>query len=277
VDYNWIYKTKSAFTGILLPLFGIIALFFIKDRRFFLTGILVFFFLAMGPYLGSDALRSPLYYLYERFHIQGLFRISIRAYFICTLLFTIGSLALMERWGEKLGRLSLIVLLFTFVVLIENVPYKFQKYNSQQLMIEALEGPEISAGSKVLHLPSSYYSGFTPGFDALCELRDDYEFEVIREYLYMYRQTYDHTYILNGFAGFLPETRMQNQRWILAMEEEGKLDSLIIENDLDYIVWNRKFNNGCDHTSKTIFLREHARLNLVSDNRSTIIFACTTE
>lgn len=272
---NWIFKAKSAFTGFLIPLLGIIGWAFIRRRGWFIAAFVVFVLLAIGPYVGQNDHKAPLYFLYEHFHIHNLFRISIRAYFFAILVLVVPAVFLAHRWSQRTPWPRLVFAGFVVLMLAENVPLKLRTYNSAELMQLSRELPDFDNGAVLLNLPSSFYSGHIPGFRYPCEeSKVNYEFEFLREYQYVYQQTVHEANTVNGFPGFIPHTRMRNQRWIQDVGSQGYLDSLIHYNKLDYLVWHKAMENGCDYSGLMDFFSNSPLLTLETELPNHLIYRC---
>ena len=274
MDINWLSKTRSAGIGILLWVFGIGGLIFFKGKRtLFAILWIVFFLLALGPFIysGEDIIsKAPLHFLYEKFNINQLFRIGIRAFFICIMVFAVTAGFFLDRTftRRKIPKYFLVLILVLFF--IENVPYTFQKYNSVELTKHEVDYSFMEEDAVLLNLPSVIMVGFY--FDYLCNPTEDYEFPQVREYLYMYYQTRHKRNILNSVCSFYPKSIMENQRLIQKIQEDDNLEQLISLNGIDYIVFHKEFTNGCSFDELLQFLSNYPRLEKTKESEEVVIY-----
>ncbi len=275
LDDNWLYKSKSAFLGFLIPLLGVAGWMTIRRKLWFIVAFVLFLLLAIGPYIGPEDAKAPFYFLYDKFHFHSLFRISIRAYYFCSLLLIIPAVFMANKLARKTQFPHLILSLLVLLILVENVPYKLRTYESAGLIVISESVPDFDNDAVILNLPSSIYSDHIEDFKHPCEAsKENYEFEIIREYLYVYQQTLHKANVLNGFPGFIPDSRMQNQLWIQDISKGSNLKKLISSNDLNYIMWHKKLTNNCDHEDWLSFFNENHLLSKVSENEFNILYKC---
>lgn len=250
-DFTWLYKTRSVFIGIALPLLGLAGVFILsgKRRNFLLSVIIIFFIIACGAYLPFEntEIPGPLYRLYEQFHINHLLRISVRAYFFVVLAIALGAAKMLQTIAQSRAVLAAG---FFLLIFIENTPSKFETYHSQQWIDISDRIPRFDSNAIVLNLPSSIFSHFYPKFKPECNNRTDYEFEFMREYFYMYQQTLHKANTINAFVGFIPASRMNNQFLIDGITEGSKecLEKIIERNRLTHIVFHKRLLNGCSYS-----------------------------
>lgn len=279
MDVNWLYKTRSLFTGISLAILSIAGLAVVKKYRLLVvTTWLIFFLISVGPFLvfNGNYYEAPMYVFYKYVHINNFFRINIRAYFGCVLVMSFLGAAALQYLSTSIKYSWLIIIVLVAFFCLENIPYEFQKYPSKILLEQA--GDMIYPNGKelknVMHLPSSIAVINYPGFKQECAHSEikDYEFCITRDYIYMWLQAKSRQNIINGFTGFLPHQRVANQFWIQDILVNGNLDRLIDSNGLTNIVFHKKFRNGCDYTDVVSMLKGSPRLNLISETDKIIGF-----
>lgn len=275
-DYNWLYKTKAAFTGILLPVLGLAGFVRARYRQWLIGNFAFFLLMALGLYW-ANGFRSPMYWVYEQFHIQQFFRISVRAYFICTLLLVLSAYSLMDFVLNRYPRQRLVrggVVLACLLIVVENVPYRFEIFNSRALMAEVYALPDFAPGDCVLNLPSTYYSGHAPDQEHPCDpsMMDDYEFEFVREHLYMYHQSRHKANTVNGLTGFVPWSRMENQQLIQRIDQNSHLEQLISRNGITHVLLHKQWFNGCPSEPLTTWLNQQPKLKKVLETDSITLF-----
>lgn len=279
-NYNWLYKSKSVFLGVFFPLCGLYGLFSFKgtNRKLLLTILLLFFLLAIGPFMpfNNNGDPSPLYWIYKKFYLHQYFRINIRAFLMCVLMLSIGASYTLQYIALRRKSILVSAGIF-FLILVENVPYKFEKYDSKNLMETSILEPAFNKEDVVLHLPSTFFSGTFPGFELVCEgAQDNYEFEIIREYLYMYGRTKHGGSSVNGFSGFIPQSRMHNQELILEIMHPGILEELVDLNNISHIVVHKDFFTGCNQDEIISFLHDTPFLILVHQTDNHLLFKTTS-
>ncbi len=275
-DSNWLYKTKSAFTGFALPLAGLFGLLKFKSlhKKYLISAFLLFLFVAFGPFfpLENKEIPSPLYWIYYKFSINQYLRISVRAYFFCVLVLSLGAAKFIEWIYFSYSKKAAIIL--PLFILIENTPYSFEKYESKPLMDLAFRIPDFENHSVILNLPSSLYSDHYPLFQRECRERKDYEFEAVREHIYMYEQTLHRANTINGLTGFIPQSRIKNQLLIdrVTNGDMTGLNQLIRNNGLTHVIWQKKLTNGCNYTIALDLLNKSPNLKMVTDNEDITVY-----
>lgn len=278
---NFIYKTRSAGFGFCLLLLAIYGWIKSKPQRLELGLFFVIFLcLAFGPYLAGANYKiyAPAFPLYKYLHINQLFRTCVRAYFICYLVIVLfavlGLQALIKQY-----RFRKWYLLIPFVLIsLENIPIPFTKYNSIQYMEPPTAYYPTLAQNRhlqILNLPSSFFSWLHPDFKKHCQGAEDVHFEVIREHLYMYWQVYHKQHIINGFAGFIPESRIDNQLLINDLQLNDHLTDLINKNNLDYIFYHKWLENSCTPGSDLDYLKASPLLKIKSEDDQLVVFEVT--
>ncbi len=80
----------------------------------------------------------------------------------------------------------------------------------------------------------------------------------------------------NGFTGFIPFSRMENQKLILAIEEDDNLGKLIRSNGLTHVVVHENWFNGCNGEGLMTFLAGHPQLKAKSADNGKVIYQVLT-
>jgi hypothetical protein len=231
---RWVFPWHSANLGLVAWIVAVVGLWKTKRYR---TEWLVLFFLgliiALGAFIqiGGRQFRMPMYYAYTWLPLSGILRIPIRAFFISLLAFSIlggaGMKYILSRVSVKSGVFGLLILLF----LVENVPVPFISNQSGKYLKPPREYTEFlreKEGAVVLNLPSTLLDKqYNPELSASG-----------REQVYMFWQTFHKQNVING-SGYLPVSRVENQKLIDRIREPGALDSLILGNGLTYIVYHQ--------------------------------------
>ncbi len=279
MDVNWLYKTRAAFTGLSLVILAIGGVFVAQKQRVFIGIVfLIFLILAIGPYIVIQGNYYPalMFPFYKYGHINNYFRINIRAYFLCVFAMSFLGARALQYISGKFGYGKWIAVIAVIFFGLENIPYSFQKYPSAELMNNAgdIEYKQSGRLQNIMHLPSNISVAHHPDFRAECadSTMSDYEFGIIRDYLYMWLVAKNHQNTINGMTGFLPKQRVSNQILIQDITVPGNLAKLINNNKLSYVLFHKKFTNGCDYTNVTSLLRSSPYLRLVSDNDNVMAF-----
>lgn len=199
-DQNLIYYIHAVSPGIVLTVLSLVGCWQQSRRWKLVIAVLVSISvcLAVGPVwkFGDISIGSPLYSLMNALGLDNFMRTPVRA--IMILLVTACLLA-----GKALSDIfQLSRLLFLAVLLlwgIENVPGKFQRFNSTDYLdvpVEVMSAAQHAGKEDVLWLqPSSMNttSGLETGLG-----------EVNREYIYMFWQTEFERNMVNGMNGYVP-------------------------------------------------------------------------
>lgn len=274
---SWLYKTRSAGFGILLLLLSLTGFYYWNQKIAILVILIGYMILAIGPILsvGSFNLPALMYPFYAYLDLHQFFRITIRAFFGVSFL-----LSFLAAYGLKrstgISSHAKLLLGISFLLFgLENIPFGFSKYGSEQyLKSDLFQLPKINGKETnvLLNLPSRFYSGAHPDFPSNCQNAEDWDFEVTREYLYMWGQTRHWQHTINGFTGFIPETRIQNQLLINQLNQAGKLKALIGNNKLDLIIYHKWLENSCDSPDVLKTLKESPLLEKVEESESRAVF-----
>lgn len=208
IPKNLMQMMKSQSLGFALPVFS---LFIIYYTRNYFTAILllVVVFISMGPIIiqyHHYTLYSPLYLFLELFDMNYILRMPLRAFVMATPLFILVSIKFLDgkRLNSKVNP-KVFLIIFSFLFLIENVPYKLQTYPSHKFINvpdnvnNALK--DVQKDDVVLFIPSTLFtvSDMSPlGLD-----------EYNRDYIYMYWQVLYQINILNGLNGYVAESRIR--------------------------------------------------------------------
>lgn len=281
MNYDWLYKTKAIFLGLTLPLLALYGLLKTKyiEARLLGLWLLIFFILAIGPFtpMNNSLDPGPLYVLFKKLNLNYFLRINIRAYYVCVLSLVLLASLTLQSITNKRGGIILSIFLIT-IILIENVPYKFEYYNSKELIKAAHVPYSFEASDVILNLPSSFLSGVHPELKPVCEasLSINYEFENIREFLYMYEQTKHKANTINGFVGFIPDSRLSNQLKIQRVTDGDNLAQLISMNHISHIILHKNFFEPCNSDNLATYLDQSALLEKQMETSKKVVYTIKT-
>jgi hypothetical protein len=207
IPLNLLNLMRSYFVGYAFLVLSIIGLTLNKKHRLFIILLVIIgFLLSSGPTItiGSLAFDSPIQLILDKIGLSYFFRTPLRAYFILLICMIFSIIHFFDFLKKNTKRGLVYILLLFGVILIENIPYKFQYYNSKKFIVvpeklsNSLKG--IDKSTVLLFLPSSILSKNT--------LSTELD-ESNREYIYMYWQTQLGYTILNGMNGFVPNQRLE--------------------------------------------------------------------
>ncbi len=270
----WVSSRRRAFIGLLPYLLALVAL----RRGFagwrelaalFAAGLV----LALGPgfTLGDRFLPLPLYWMYE--HAPGfhMFRIPGRAFTLSVLAVAVAAAKGLEtllvrvapsggwrRWAAVVGVLALLVL--------ENVPFPMRSFEGARFA----RPPEDYLGflsarrqAVVLNLPSGIGYGLAGSADDL------YAFN--RELIYMNWQTYHRQSIVNGVNGYIPLSRIELQKLIMALPGDAAISDLG-KLGVQFLLVNKKMHLPGELPLARL-LRESEKLVSIRESETTAVFA----
>lgn len=254
VGDNWYEKTHCAGLGLLLPMLGLLGLLRMKSR-FLWLGLFVFFLLvAIGPilYVQGREFQTPMFWVSQLIEFNRFFRINIRALLAVILFLGLGFAVVLNK-----SKFAGVVVALTLTALIENIPFRHRKYSSSRIIEHTSSAEDIigfTSDDVVLHLPSSFYTSLHPSFGHIDLKCVDAETEVIREYSYMLFQAMTGAKVVNGFTGFIPKSRIENQIKIFKLDDESCRTALLAENEICYVLLHLDWmKTGCDWGSEDYF------------------------
>lgn len=237
VGNNWYEKAHCAGLGFLFPAVGIIGLFKLKHRVFGFGSLIIFLLIAIGPilYYHESEIKTPLYWLSDLIAFNHFFRINIRAILAIILLLGIGYAFMLGRYERS----SWMMLILPVAALLENIPLHHRTYGSSEIIKHTEAASRIGAfkpNDVILHLPSSFYTSLHPSFADFNFHYQDPELEVMYEYSYMLFQSITGTNVLNGFTGFIPNSRIENQVNIFRLDNDSCRHTLLKDNQIGYVL-----------------------------------------
>ncbi|GIV34479.1 MAG: hypothetical protein KatS3mg031_2014 [Chitinophagales bacterium] len=255
------YLIRSAFPGISL----VALLLYVLVKRvkipleiplIILTGFIVS--AGSGYYLSDGKVfPMPMKLFYDWVGDGTFLRTPARGYLIAVIGLTLMAVHGLQAISKKpFG--GLLVIAFVVVYLTENIPFRMPVYPAnpyaswEQSFIHYSDKPVHQ--TVVLHLPSVILKGL-PDFSR-------YPDEISREYMYSYWSSVKRYACINGSAGITPWSRMRNDSLISDLTLPGKMEHLISENNLDFIIWHRDFVRGRE-TDITVFLNSRSDLQLL--------------
>lgn len=201
LDRTLIDNVLSINIGIILPVLGIWGMFLVPSARERNTlGIILLsgFILGIGPVINfaNQSFLSPLYeWIISPLGIDKFLRTPVRAYTFILIIVILTALYAID----KIKRYKYFSFFFILGIFLENIPYKFQYFESKkylQVPEEVLQTAQKTKQEEVLLiLPSTRFTErkLNPQMD-----------ENTREYIYMYWQTKFKKDMLNGGNGFIP-------------------------------------------------------------------------
>jgi len=270
----WVSSRRRAFIGFLPYLLALVAVRRgFAGRRELLALFAAGLILALGPgfTLGDRFVPLPLYWLYE--HAPGfhMFRIPGRAFTLSALAVAVAAAKGLEFLLARLGvhpgwkRRAVTGLLMALVVL-ENVPFPMRSFEGARFARppeEYLKFLSARRDAVILNLPSGIGYGLAGSADDL------YVFN--RELIYMNWQTYHRQSIANGVNGYIPLSRIEVQRLIMALPSDAAIAGLG-ELGVRFLVVNKKMLLPGENALHRV-LRESERLVSVLDSEIVAVFA----
>jgi hypothetical protein len=223
-DQNLIYYIHAVSPGIVLSVLALVCWQqqSLLQKWVIALLILISVCLAVGPVwkFGDTSIGSPLYCLMNVLGLDNFMRTPVRA--IMILLVTACLLAgkVMSDIFQKSRLIFLAVLLLWG---IENIPGKFQRFNSSDYLevpVEVMSAAQHAGKDDVLWLqPSSINtaSGLETGLG-----------EVNREYIYMYWQTSFEKNMVNGMNGYVPRINLDIRT--RGLQGNMRIRSIYVEN-----------------------------------------------
>lgn len=225
---HWVVIRKSAFIGFLVVFLAGISFMKISKSKIELVIIALLGLIlcnARTINLSGLEILSPLGVLYLVVPILTYIRIPLRAHIIFILAISILSAFGMKHLipKTKMKGMKRIGLIFVFCLVhfLENVPVPLISYNIEKFAEIPVEYKQIFADSEnkiILELPSRV--GKIVG-----QTQDDL-FQYNREFIYMNWQTQHKQNILNGANGYIPEERLQMQKFIDQLPASNALAAL---------------------------------------------------
>lgn len=276
---GWLHNTRSAGIGIGLYALAVLGIVKMKMKGLPLYVLfLLFLVIALGPsiYVKNTIIEMPMMFLYKNLNLNEYFRISVRAYFMSvTVIVCLAGVGLNFLFKSSYRSIALGLMAF---ILAENIPASLDHYQSEQLMkaptgyLEFLNKQPLST---IANYPSSFFSGFHPNIPAKCSDTNlnFAEYEVTRDYRYMYWQTKHKHNIINGFSGFIPYSRIQNQAYMEFIERENNLHNLVQNNGLDYLIYHKQLLLNCEQKDGVLtWLKSSNQLEITLENDAICIF-----
>lgn len=277
VENNWYEKAHCAGLGFLFPLAGLVGLFNLK-RGFFRFGLfLIFLMIAIGPvfYYEGLEIKTPVFWLSSFIEFNHFFRINIRALLAVVVLLGFGFAYLLSIKERSLW----VMLALTVVVLVENVPLHHRTYASREIIDHVAAAASIltfAPDDVILNLPSSFYTSLHPSFTDVKAEYNDPEMEVVHEYSYMLFQTMTGASVLNGFTGFIPNSRIENQIKILQLDNDSIRNALFLGNNIDYVLLHLDWMYDTDGWgSENFFIHAMKEHDVVFENEHFKLFRVT--
>lgn len=254
---NWYEKFHCAGIGFTLPVFGVLGI-VRSGKKTHLTWWAAFFLiLAIGPLfkMGEHIIPTPAYPIFKWLRLHSLIRLNLRAFLPVIACLSLGVVFLLGNWKTHRLIPSIIVLL----ILVENIPYKLRSYQSAQLLEHIDSSSSIITYQReavILHLPTSFYSDVVPEFQQLRIEPKSSEEDVIREYAYMLFQATTGTNVVNGFTGFIPQSRIENQLKILSLADKDSCERLMEQNQIEHILIHLAWTNESNGWGSENYFRE---------------------
>lgn len=258
----WLSKVKSAYLGVVFYLVFFWSIFSLKKGNVWKIIFIVGLIIAVGPYFGynfNKLFPSLMYPFYEYLHFDNYIRVPIRYFFISIFAATI-LIAKFFNFLESKGKGTWVLVLF-FLIIIENVPFKMEKYTERQKIVL---NPPIStfelnknenSWNSLLFLPSSLFN---------------YEGDR-HEYTYMYWQSFFRKNMVNGNLALIPKERM-NLNELIDNFDETNLGLLLKNHPVDAIVFVKEFANSSGMESLNV-LNESTNLVLkVLEDDKMVVF-----
>jgi hypothetical protein len=246
IENPWRYGARSAFFGFSTYLLTFLAILYFwrkgQKRLLIYVGLLLFLsmMVSTGPMLRTDhySIITPIgwvnKWLPDTLVIRHLFRAHLLTIAGC--LFLIG-LFLKDLNKDSPKLLNVGLFFFASFFILENVPFKAEKYQSAnylhppQELVDALQ--LIPAESKLFFFPSCQIleseSEITKGFNPMN-----------REYIYMVWKNELPFNIYNGRMGYLTNTGYNNTLLTCDLTAQN-FEELISKNEIDYFVLVRDF------------------------------------
>jgi hypothetical protein len=269
----WVSSRRRAFIGVLPYLLALVA----ARRGFAGRGELIALFvagvvMALGPgfTLGERFVPMPLYWLYQYAPGFHMFRIPGRAFTLSLLAVEVaaakGLELLLARFAHAGFRRRAAVLAMMVLVLLENLPFPMRSFEGERFARPSEDYLRFLTARRdavILNLPSGIGYGLAGSADDL------YVFN--RELIYMNWQTYHRHDIVNGVNGYIPLSRIELQRLIMALPGDEAVAGLR-ELGVQFLVVNKEmFLPG--ELPLTHALRASRKLVSVLDTDTIAVFA----
>ncbi len=200
LDRNLLENIKSINLGFIFPLIAFCSLIFLpasKEKKISMSLLILFLLLGIGPIIKifNFTFPSPIYnWILDPIHIDKFLRTPVRAFIPILIILVLLVLKILEQINKRS-----IVVIIIFGILIENIPYRFQYFDSEKY----LSVPD-NLLSFTQNMPKNKILLITPTSKMTEKKLNINLGEVNREYIYMYWQTKFEKTMINGSNGFIP-------------------------------------------------------------------------
>jgi hypothetical protein len=204
LDRTLLENIKSINLGFIFPMIAFCSLIFLptsKEKKIWWSLLILFLLLGIGPIIKilNFNFPSPIYnWILKPLHIDKFLRTPVRAFIPILIILVL----LVIKFLEKINKRSIIILII-LGILIENIPYKFQYFDSKKY----LSVPDILL-TFTQSIPKNNILLIAPTSKMTEKKLNINLGEVNREYIYMYWQTKLKKTMINGSNGFVPYSSM---------------------------------------------------------------------
>jgi hypothetical protein len=271
----WRYAARSGFFGISSYILFVIAIVFLwkeKQRKlmfFALSITMIAIVVSTGPYLKTVwyEIKTPIGWVNEWMPNTNAFRHFFRAHLvtIAGALFTIALFfhhLILQK--PKMGKALLV--LFSFIFLIENIPANGELFPSKAYL-----KPEASLLEVLEDIPEQSNLFFLPSCHIIMDERIVAEpiNQINREFIYATWKTYLPYNIYNGLLSYVTDEGYENSFYTCSMDSL-KLNSLISLNNIDKFIICYNFMSVEERSIILPLLK--AQTSLQSENNSYAVF-----